>query len=76
MNKKIILILGILALLFLSACNSADVKLTGNVAAEKTSSAQAVQEGPSCPRGLSHEEYPGSCGLYKDKDADGRCDYS
>ncbi len=39
-------------------------------------SAESYQDETECPRGMVNDTYPGSCGLYVDKDGNNICDNS
>lgn len=61
-----IIILIILTLSFISGCTQQKSEQT-NITAEVTNL-------HSCPKGITHDPYPGQCGLYQDTDNNNICD--
>ena len=70
MNRTAIILLFLV--LLLSAC-SAEASVDAEVVSESSDTYE--EEKLICPRGITHDPYPGRCHLYTDGDGDGFCDY-
>lgn len=61
------------SLLLFSACSNETSNATIQGATSLNNSQNIVTGG--CPHNIVNDTFPGSCGLYKDENHNGKCDY-
>jgi hypothetical protein len=74
MRAKIVIALTLLMLLSSLLAGCSQEKGTADDQQNVSLSQNTLSGGAECPRGVEDDPYPGSCGLYVDKNNDGFCD--